>query len=177
MKRYLILLALFILSLSIFAQNDSIAISQMKELGVYYLRNDTLMQIVPIMQERTKVNASPFSAKGSIVYEGENSENILENKPVFYIYIPIMYKNSINAKQFRLVTLTSKKGQRRLNTVSVSIFGARTGAKSQVLNMEKLNEECYKIFSDGSIPAGHYGIFYNYGSGVPLKLYDFDIKE
>ncbi|WP_033147823.1 hypothetical protein [Prevotella sp. P6B1] len=176
MKRILIFSVLFILSLSIFAQNDSVAISQMKEMGVYYLRNDTLMQIVPIMQERTKVSASPISAKGSMVYDGENSENILGNKPVFYIYIPIMYKNSINAKQFRLVTLTSKKGQRKLNTISVSLFGARTGAKSQVLDMKKLNEECYKIFSDEPIPAGHYGIFYNYGNGVPLKLYDFDIK-
>ncbi|MCR5270936.1 MAG: hypothetical protein K6D91_07985 [Prevotella sp.] len=177
MRRIFVLFSLVLFGLSVQAQNDSIAISQMKELGVYYLRNDTLVQIVPIMQERTKVSSSPFSAKGSMVYEGENSENVLGNKPVFYIYIPNMYKNRINAKQFRLVTLTSKKGQRRLNTISVSVFGARTGAKSQILNMEELNEECYKIFSDDAIPAGHYGIFYNYGNGVPLKLYDFDIKE
>lgn len=172
---------LFLLTLSfmhdLHAQNDSIAMSQMKELGVFYLRNDTLVQITPIMMENIKAAGNPFSVKTSMVYEGEVSEHILANAPTFYIFIPKEYKSRINVKQFRMVTLTSKNGKRKLNTGSVSMFGARTGAKTKTMEIMNLNEECYKIYSEEVMPTGHYGIFYNYGGGVPLKLYDFDITE
>ena len=179
MRKVLFTLSLAMISILAYCQdsNDSIAISQMKQLGVYYFSNNSLTQITPIMPENTKVSGYIFSAKASMVYEGENSENKMNNTPTFYVYIPAMYKNNINAKQFRMVTLTSKNGSRKLKTASVSPFGAKTGAKSQTMDMVKLNDECFKIFSKEVMPAGHYGIFYNYGNGVPLKLYDFDITE
>lgn len=177
MKKVILFLLALSLMPSLYAQSDSIAMSQMKEMGIYYLRKDTLVQIIPIMLENTKASVSPFAIKSSMVYEGEVSEHILANKPVFYIFIPSEYKSRINVKQFRLVTLSSKKGKRKLNAGSVSMFGARTGAKSKTLDIETLNEQCYKIYADEVMPAGHYGIFYNYGGGVPLKLYDFDIVE
>lgn len=177
MKKIILFLLTLTLVHEIHAQNDSIAMSQMKELGVYYLRNDTLVQITPIMMENIKAAGNPFSVKTSMVYEGEISEHILSNTPTFYIFIPQEYKSMINVKQFRMVTLTSKNGKRKLNTGSVSMFGARTGAKTKTMETANLNEECYKIYAEEVMPAGHYGIFYNYGGGVPLKLYDFDIKD
>lgn len=177
MKKIILILLTFTLMHDIHAQNDSIAMSQMKELGVYYLRNDALVQIIPIMMENIESNGNPFSNKASMVYEGEVSEHILSNTPTFYIYIPREYRRMLNVKQFRMVTLTSKKGKRNLNTASFSIFGGRTGAKTQTMETKNLNDECYKISAKEAMPAGHYGIFYNYGNGIPLKLYDFDITE
>lgn len=107
--------------------------SQMNKLGVYYLKNDTLVQITPIMMENIKSNGNPFSAKGSIVYEGEVSENVLPNTPIFYVFIPREYSSMINVKQFRMVTLTSNKGKRYLDIASFSMFGGRTGAKNQTM--------------------------------------------
>lgn len=167
----------FSLMHEIHAQNDSIAMSQMNKLGVYYLRNDTLVQITPIMMESIKSNGNPFSAKGSIVYEGEVSENILPNTPTFYVFIPKEYSSMINVKQFRMVTLTSNKGKRYLNISSISMFGGRTGAKTQTMEIKNLNDECYKIYTKDVIPIGNYGIFYNYGGSIPQKLYDFDITK
>ena len=177
MKKVLLFLLTLSLMHEVHAQNDSIAMSQMKELGVYYLQNDTLVQITPIMRENSKTAANPFSVKTSVVFEGEYSEHVLANTPIFYIFIPREFKSRINVKQFRMVTLTSKNGKRQLDTGSVSMFGARTGAKSKTMEIMNLNEECFKIYAEDIMPAGHYGIFYNYSGGMPLKLYDFDITE
>ena len=175
MKKLLFIFLMSIPAIIVQAQNDSIAVSQIKELGVYYLRSDTIVKIEPIMTEGTKGKGNPFSIKTSIVYEGENSNHVFQDKPTFYIFIPSEYKNRINAKQFRLVTLDSKKGQRTLVTASASVVGAKTGAKTKPLEIIKLSDECYKAFYDEIMPSGHYGIFYNYAGGIPLKLYDFDI--
>ena len=177
MKKIIFILLAFSLIQEIHAQNDSIAMSQMNKLGVYYFRNDTLVQIIPIVTENIRTSGSPFSAKASMVYEGEDSEHILSNTPTFYVFIPKVYNSMISVKQFRMVTLTSQKGTRSLNAVSIVPFAGRTGAKTQAMNITTLNEECYKICAKEVMPAGHYGIFYNYGNGIPHKLYDFDIKK
>lgn len=177
MKRFILYCFLFALNLSGYAQNDSVAISQMKEMGVYYMKNNELIQIEPIIQEHIKSGVAPFSIRTSMVYEGESSEHLMNSKPTFYIFIPSAYEKVINVKQFRLVTLSAKNGMRKLNTGSTSMLGSKTGSKTKTLDVMKLNEECYKIFTDNNLPSGHYGIFYNYGGGVPLKLYDFDITE
>ena len=177
MKKIILTLLAFSLMHEIHAQNDSIAMSQMKKLGVYYLRNDTLVQIIPIVTESLKTSGNPFSGNASLVYEGEVSENVLPNTPTFYVFIPNEYSSMISVKQFRMVTLTSKRGKRNLNAASISVFGARTGAKTQTMEIKNLNDECYKIRTKEAMPAGHYGIFYNYGNGIPQKLYDFDITE
>lgn len=179
MKKISLLLMLFFLGHTTYALNkkDSIAILQIKELGVYYLHNDTIVKITPIMPENTKVRANPLSVKSTLVYEGEVSEHILVNEPEFFIFIPKEYKTRINVKQFRLVTLSSKNGKRKINVGSFSMLGSRTGAKTKTFDIMTLNEECYKIFAKEPMPIGHYGIFYNYYGGIPGKLYDFDIRE
>ena len=177
MKRFVLCCLSVAFCLMSHAQNDSIAISKMREIGVYYVKSNELIQIVPIVQENLESSVAPFSARSSMVYKGEVSEHIMSGKPTFYIFIPSEYKNVINIRQFRLVTLSAKNGMRKLNIVSTSMFGSRTGSKTKTLDVIKLNEECYKIFTDNNLPSGHYGIFYNYGSGVPRKLYDFDITE
>ena len=173
-KSILLIFSLLVIS-QLHAQNDSIAISQLSEMGVYYFHKDSLVKIEPIVSEGIKGGVNPFSVKTSLMYEGEQSENIMNATPTFYIFIPKIYQKQINVKQFRLVTLSAKKGKRKLNAGYVSMFGGRTGAKGKVLSMEKLSEECYKIFSNEEFDEGHYGIFYNYSSNMPLKLYDFDI--
>ncbi len=157
--------------------NDSVAISQMKVLGVYYMNNGSVNKIDPIMPEGAKVGISVLTAKNSLVYLGENSDNILDSSPTFYVYIPIEYSNRISAKQFRITSLQIKKGNRQLTVGKGSIFGAKAGANSSIMKVQKLNDECYKLSTSDSLPVGHYGIFYNYGSGFPGKLYDFDVKE
>ncbi len=166
-------LGIFI-SVSSFAQKDSIAISQMKQMGIYYFEGDALKQIIPIIPEGVNGSNGLFKFSTYLEYLGENSENKLGNNPEFYIFIPSMYLNRINAKQFRLVTLSVKKGKRKLKTSSATIFGGRTG-KSEIMEMKKLSDECYKIYSSEPMEEGHYGVFYNYGTGMPYKLYDFDI--
>ena len=143
-----------------YAQNDSIAVSQMKELGVYYFDGNNLKQILPIMPEKIRAFANPL-------FLGEDSENIIENTPVFYVFIPSEYKNRLSAKQFRIVTLASNNGKRKVKS--------KTDGNYMIMKAEKLNEECYKLLLNEPLKEGHYGIFYNYGNRVPLKLYDFDI--
>ena len=157
------------------AQNDSIAISQMKEVGVYYFDGPTFKQMSPILPEGSKGSIGILKVSGSLEYLGENSENVFNNSPEFYIYIPSVYKNRMNVKQFRMVTLVSKKGIRKLKIVSANMLKGKTGAKTTVMETKKLNEECYKLYLSEPIEEGHYGIFYNYGQGVPGKLYDFDV--
>lgn len=175
MKTLILTLLGLIISVSSFAQKDSIAISQMKQLGVYYFEGDDLKQILPIVPEGARGSVGFMKVSGSLEYLGENSENVLGNIPELYIFIPSMYLNKINPKQFRLVTLTIKKGKRKLKTVSSSLFGAKVGSKNETMEMKKLSDECYKIYTSGPMEEGHYGVFYNYGGGVPYKLYDFDI--
>lgn len=175
MKTLLLTLLGIFISVSSFAQKDSIAVSQIKQMGVYFFEGDDLKQISPIVPEGTKSSPGLFKATASLEYLGENSENILGNKPEFYIFIPSMYLNKISVKQFRLVSLSAKKGKRKLKAIYATLFGSRTGAKSETMDMKKLSDECYKIFSSEPMEEGHYGIFYNYGSGIPSKLYDFDI--
>lgn len=158
-----------------YAQNDSIAISQMKQNGVYFFEGNTLKQISPIIPERTKVSNHLVKFDSSLEFMGEKSENIIANTLELYVFIPSKYSNIANIKQFRLVELTSKKGSRRLKTGSISMLGAKVGTKNQTIEVKKLNDECYKIYTDEPMEEGCYGIYYNYGSGVPLKLYDFDI--
>lgn len=177
MKKVILILLALSLMHEIHAQNDSIAISQMNKLGVYYFKNDTLVQITPIVMESMESNGNPFSVNASMVYEGEFSEHVLSNIPTFYVFIPREYNSMLNVKQFRMVTLTPKRGKRLLNTASFSMFGGRTGAKAQAMEIVNLNDECHKIYAKEVMPAGHYGIFYNYGGGAPQKLYDFDIKK
>ena len=43
------------------------------------------------------------------------------------------------------------------------------------MKSEKLSNESYKLYLDDPLKEGHYGIFYNYGSRKPFKLYDFDV--
>jgi len=175
MKKFFTLLIAVSAAIQLHAQHDSIAVSQLSELGVYYFSCDSLIKIEPIVQEGMSSGVNPFSVRTSMVYEGEKSENIFSTTPTFYIFVPKMYQRQINVKQFRLITLTAKKGKRKLNTGSVSMFGGRVGAKGKTLNIVKLSDECYKIFSNEEFDEGHYGIFYNYGSNMPVKLYDFDI--
>jgi hypothetical protein len=175
MKKIITLLITVSAAIQLHAQHDSIAVSQLSELGVYYFSCDSLIKIEPIVQEGMSSGVNPFSVRTSMVYEGEKSENIFSTTPTFYIFVPKMYQRQINVKQFRLITLTAKKGKRKLNTGSVSMFGGRVGAKGKTLNMEKLSDECYKVFSTEDFDEGHYGVFYNYGTNIPLKLYDFDI--
>ncbi len=173
-KSILLFFLLFVVSQS-HAQYDSIAVTKLSEMGVYYFMNDSLKKIEPIIQEGIKSGVNPFSIKTSMVYEGEQSEHLMKAIPTFYIFIPKIYQRQINIKQFRMVTLSAKKGKRKLNAGSASMFGARVGAKGKTFSIEKLSEECYKIYSNEELDEGHYGIFYNYGSNIPTKLYDFDI--
>ena len=57
MRKVLFTLSLAMISILAYCQdsNDSIAISQMKQLGVYYFSNNSLTQITPIMPENTNV--------------------------------------------------------------------------------------------------------------------------
>ena len=65
------------------------------------------------------------------------------------------------------MTLTSNNGKRKVKS--------KTDGNYMIMKAEKLNEECYKLLLNEPLKEGHYGIFYNYGNRVPLKLYDFDI--
>lgn len=175
MKNLFLTLSILLISLNSNAQNDSIAVSQMKELGVYYIENSNLKQISPIRPEGARGSVGFMKVKGSLEYLGENSDNILPGNIELYVFIPTMYKNNINAKLFRLVELTAKKGMRRLKTVSGKLFSSKAGTDNSVMQIKQLDDNCYKMFFNESLEEGHYGVFYNYGGGVPAKLYDFDV--
>ncbi len=177
MKKLLLFLLFFVSCIIIKAQNDSIAVTQMKEMGVYYFDEATLTRIEPIIPEGNKVSVGILKAKATLEFLGENSDNVLNNNPVFYVFIPSIYKKHISIKQFRMVSLTSKKGMRKLKSLSASLLKAKVGTDNTVFKVKKLNEECFKLYLDEQIEAGHYGIFYNYGNGVPRKLYDFDVAK
>lgn len=164
-----------IFSVYSYAQNDSIAVSQMKEMGVYYLEDNTLKQISPIIPEKSKVSNHLVKFDSTLEFSGEKSENILENTLEIYVFIPTRYSKVVKIKQFSLVKLTSKKGNRRLKIGTTSMLGGKFGTKNQTIEIKNLNDECYKLYTDEPMEEGCYGIYYNYGSGVPLKLYDFDI--
>ena len=77
MKNLFLTLSVLLISLNSNAQNDSIAVSQMKELGVYYIENSNLKQISPIRPEGARGSVGFMKVKGSLEYLGENSDNIL----------------------------------------------------------------------------------------------------
>lgn len=159
-KKIVFCFSLLLAGTSSYAQNDSIAVAQMKDLGIYYFEGKTMKQILPLIPEKFKV----FS---SSIYLGENSENTVDDTPVFYVFIPSEYKNMILARQFRLVALTSGNGKRKVK--------ARNDDNYMIMKSEKLSNESYKLYLDDPLKEGHYGIFYNYGSRKPIKLYDFDV--
>lgn len=175
MKKVFFVILGIIISLCSFAQKDSIAVSQMKQIGVYYFEGNNLKQISPIIPEGMKASGGLFKVKASVEFLGEKSDNILENPLEIYVFIPSEYSDRISIKQFRFIHLTPRKGNRKVTTVSGSIFGAKVGAKSQTMEVKKLSDECYKIYLNEPIEEGCYGVFYNYGNGTPYKLYDFDI--
>lgn len=169
MKKILVVLSLFF-CLGMNAQKDSIAVSQLNQLGVYYFDGDNLKQIPPLSPEVVKGGVSG----GSFEFLGENSENIVGSTPEFYVFVPSKYSGQVNIKQFRILTLTPQKGIRKIKFMSASIFGAKTSAKYQTMETKKLSDECYKLYTNEPMEDGHYGVFYNVG-GIPRKIYDFDI--
>ena len=170
------------------AQNDSIAVSQMKEAGVYYMKDTTLIEMIPIVPETQSGHTGNIliSSETYFIYLGENSEHAFTENPVFYVFIPHKLRKHFFADRFRLIRLSldnvkiPKKIAKRLKGTRQYLLtkDEATATYYKIMQVEKLNNECFKLYYDRPLKEGHYGIFYHHGGSsmaMPYKVYDFDI--
>ena len=211
MKRLISLFSTLLLASAVSAQNieeiQRQALQQQKQyaemykdmmptyadtLGVYAVHGDKIECIDPIKMQNTKIGASPFTAKASIVFPRTTSRQHFNGTAVLRIYLGTpkpqdtqryyMFSNGKTPDDFAIVKFKIKKGTRRLKTFSSGFFGIGGGSsvgagQADDISIEstKLRDNLYEIRISG--PAGEYGVApISNGSAGYFGVYDFTIE-
>ena len=143
--------------------------------------------------QNTKIGASPFTAKASIVFPRTTSRQHFIGTAVLRLYLGTprpqdmqryyMFANGKTPDDFQIVEFKVKKGTRRLKTFSSGFFGIGAGSsvgagQADDITVEsiKLRDNLYEIRVSG--PEGEYGIapVFNGNAGY-FGVYDFSIDE
>lgn len=192
MKKAALLLLLLICG-NVFAQKDTI--------GIYYQKDNKLIEIEPIKYSKTKTNTlgsaltmGIASSSVKTIYRGSTSNNRVYANSVFYFYFSTpgridmselqskwMFVNSKSTRDFLIAKFKKKESERELQVAKINIYsGTEMGVADESLSdikSEKVREGLYRVELKNAAP-GEYCFMYNgqMGSGAYMPVFDFSIE-
>lgn len=164
-------------NLSTLTKLDTIAMSsimgQKFEPAIYLCKNLMIEQITPINYSRMTVRPV-IALQTRMQFQGATSRNILYNDTL-YLYIADTIQNVYKIDNFKLISLKSDGEYRHIITASDIYYFPLPGTRTKDIDITFLTNGIYRIVLPKSIKSGEYGIFYDFGGKLPVKLYDFKI--
>lgn len=187
MKRFYYILALLVFTLLANASAitvpipltslDSMALTSINEKrvepAIYLLEEAQLKPITPINYSRMKVRPV-IALQTRMLFQGATSNNTLNNDTL-YLHIADTIQSVYKIENFKLILLQSDGEYRHITTSSDIYYFPLPGTRTKSVIISPIAKGLYRIILPDTITSGEYGIFYDFGGQLPVKLYDFKI--
>ena len=163
--------------------NSTVFTTSSRRLGIFYAKDTNgktdLVEVEATTFRKAHVGGMFTSAltygikkiKEKVIFSGANAQlQVDSGTPVFMFYV------NESPKNYSLVRLDQKKGQREIIVSEANIFGADAGIKDSVvvpIKIDKVEDGVYKVTPSGTLAAGEYAFFF----GAEQNLaYDFGVR-